>query len=50
MMKIQHQLKSTNEASKEQQKQVPTETQICSFLNSIQQFLQQYKGNSIRYL
>ena len=39
MMNIQHQLKSTNEGSKEQQKEVLGETQICSILNSIQQFL-----------
>ena len=45
MMNIQHQLKSTNEGSKEQQKEVLTETQICRILNSIQQFLQQYKEN-----
>ena len=45
MMKIQHQLKSINEASKERQKEVLTETQICNILNSIQQFLQQYKEN-----
>ena len=42
MMKIQHQLKLTNEASKEQQKEALTETQVCSILNLIQQFLQQY--------
>ena len=44
-MKIQHRLKSTNDASKEQQKHGLIETQICSILNSIQQFLQQYKEN-----
>ena len=44
-MQIQQQLKSKNDASKEQQKDGLTETQICSILNSIQQFLQQYKEN-----
>ena len=44
-MKIQHQLKSTNETSKERQKEVLKETQICNIPNSIQQFLQQYKEN-----
>ena len=45
MMKIQHQLKSTNETSKERQKEVLKETQIYNIPNSIQQFLQQYKEN-----